>query len=127
MSKKNKLKFKRFFWKIFYPKNDKDDCSYPNFYKSLDDHFNIKPEEWENNNQILNENEIKNKFYSKKRIPFITQSNVSWANHSFKANDNKKEYFLHLESQSEGVPLANCFRVIEDYEIYPLNEKNLFY
>ena len=130
--KKINLSSKEFFEKFFYPKNDKDDYSYPNFYKSLDDHFNIKPEEWENNNQILNEDEIQNKFYSKKRnitfclkvtgIPFINQSNVS-ANHSFKANDNKKEYFLHLESQSEGVPLANCFRVIEDYEIYPLNEK----
>ena len=61
--KKINLSSKEFFEKFFYPKNDKDDYSYPNFYKSLDDHFNIKPEEWENNNQILNEDEIQNKFY----------------------------------------------------------------
>ena len=131
--KKINLSSKEFFEKFFYPKSDENDYSYPNFYESLDDHFNIKPGEWENNDEILNEDEIKNQMYSKKRditfclkvtgIPFITQSNVS-ANHSFKANDNKKEYYLHLESQSEGVPLANCFRVIEDYEIYPLNEKS---
>ena len=131
--KKINLSSKEFFEQFFYPKNDKNDYSYPKFYESLDDHFDIKPGEWENNNEILNEDEIKNEMYSKKReitfclkvtgIPFITQSNV-YANHSFKANDKKKEYFLHLESQSEGVPLANCFRVIEDYEIYPLNEKS---
>jgi len=75
--KKINLSSKEFFEKFFYPKNDKDDYSYPNFYKSLDDHFNIKPEEWENNNQILNEDEIQNKFYSKKRnITFCIHSMI---------------------------------------------------
>ena len=131
--KKINLSSKDFFEKFFYPKqNQKEDYSYPQFYESLEDHINIKPENWENDEEKLMEEEKKNKYiYSKKRnitfclkvkgIPFINESNVT-ATHSFKANDIKKEYFLYLESESEGVPLANCFRVIENYQIYPLND-----
>lgn len=121
------LSSKNFFEKFFYPKNEKEDFSYPKFYESLNDHFNITESNFkdvisENKELIIKEREIT--FNLKlKNIPFVNESKVI-SKQKLIINKNTNFYIIETTSQSQGVPFSNSFQIIDQYEIYPLNNNN---
>jgi len=121
------LSSKDFFEKFFYPKNEKEDFSYPKFYESLNDHFNITESNFkdvisENKELIIKEREIT--FNLKlKNIPFVNESKVI-SKQKLIINKNTNFYIIETTSQSQGVPFSNSFQIIDQYEIYPLNNNN---
>ena len=117
-----------FFNKFFYSKDPQNDFSFPKFYETLEDHFDIKVTEWKDVNL---ENE-KDK-YSKERnisfnlklkgLPFINESKV-FSTQKITIDEKNKIYIINSISKSEGVPFSNYFEIKDQYEIYPLNENS---
>ena len=121
------LSSKDFFEKFFYPKNKKEDFSYPKFYESLNDHFNITESNFkdlisDNKDLIIKEREIT--FNLKlKNIPFVNESKVI-SKQKLIINTNTNFYIIETTSQSQGIPFSNSFKIIDQYEIYNLNNNN---
>ena len=117
-----------FFTKFFYSKDPQNDFSFPKFYETLDDHFDIKVTEWKD----LNLENEKDK-YSKERnisfnlklkgLPFINESKV-FSTQKILFDEKNKIYIINSISKSEGVPFSNYFEIKDQYEIYPLNENS---
>ena len=121
------LSSKDFFEKFFYGKDNNNDYSYPKFYETLEDHFNIKVSEWkeievEDKNKESKERNIS--FNLKlKGIPFINESKV-YSTQKFISDNKNNFYIINSSSKSEGVPLSSYFEIKDQYEIYPLNNNS---
>ena len=117
-----------FFTKFFYSKDPQNDFSFPKFYETLEDHFDIKVTEWKDVN-LKNEKDK----YSKERnisfnlklkgLPFINESKV-FSTQKITIDEKNKIYIINSISKSEGVPFSNYFEIKDQYEIYPLNENS---
>ena len=99
----------------------KDKLTQVNYYKTLEDHFDISEENW---NFDEEKKEYLKKVYFKLKlsgIPFINESSVCSILH-YKPEKNK--FIFKSISTSKGVPMCDSFQVVDIKEIYPINENS---
>ena len=99
----------------------KDKLTQVNYYKTLEDHFDISEENW---NFDEEKKEYSKKVYFKLKlsgIPFINESSVCSILH-YKPEKNK--FIFKSISTSKGVPMCDSFQVVDIKEIYPINENS---
>ena len=99
----------------------KDHLTQFNYYQTLDDHFDMSQDNWKYDEEKKEYIKTVNFKLKLSGVPFINESSVS----SLQYYKPKKNTFIFKSiSKSFGVPLCDCFNVVDIKEIYPLNDNS---
>jgi hypothetical protein len=99
----------------------KDHLTQFNYYQTLDDHFDMSQNNWKYDEEKKEYVKTVNFKLKLTGVPFINESSVT----SLQYYKPKKNTFIFKSiSKSKGVPLCDCFDVVDIKEIYPLNDNS---